>query len=1220
MKKAFRSVLAFMLVFVIMASVFCTAGVLAASDTVYTAHLHGTGNATLATEKISVGTETTYTVSFRWKSVQGNARVQLSGSAIGGRTVDLIVEGSYPKPGITYDWRNGTVAYTFTTPKDAKSDTLVFSALQYSAEETEFYIGDVKIFESDANGAAVKGGEVIDLPFVNGDFTWAAPDAAYIDYAEQETGFFALESDPNDGVEKLLVFTMPDNWDERSFNKNVTVTSGKTYTFKMYFKALSNANTGNIQVAGKYILTGADVVYDNDGNVTEVYGGKYHTANGAVYDGYTGLVTYTFTAPSDSIYINMENRLGQGGKHKHYAIAMPQLFESDENGAAVEGGEVIDCDVSFGSWNYDFWSPTTLPDGAGVEFGSKDFFATKFHDQQPDDGIYVMQYKTANSENWNRRYTYYTTEVTPNTEYTFSMYYRDLGSSAAHFLVNDTLIINGGYDVQGGAVYDKYTGKVTYKFTTGENQTTVTIAIDSSDDSYKYKNFKIADPRLLDSNGNDAGCNVDFYYWKSEDNTEFTVTIGHDYDFPTVDANEQPENGVYILSYKNDDQNRRVEYTTMVTAGKEYTFSMYYKNLGNDKTVFQLGSFNILNGGVAGENVVYDTETGKVTYTFTPDSGSVKVAIESRYDVVGLYKNFLFADPRLVSTDGTEVIPCCINFSRWTTTDWGGTLNGDYTVYIGKYTDFMATPPSHEQPGDGKVYVGTFNEWFEDGAVDHSVNVETGKTYTFSMLYKFITAESENVLFTLSGSAVGEKVILANNADPVSAEYDPLTGRYSYTFTAQGDTLTIALQNSSIKVRTIYMIADPQMTDSDGNSVDCDVDFCEWNTDGLYNRHNYFNITTDYASGFGVNLITGDANADGAFNIADLVAAKKYLSNARSWLSFKALNTTKTDISADTLAAVRRWLLNGAEVLSKQEVMNKLTVAASSKYLLGAHTAGNTDVPACADSFSAVMGAAPGYIDVDMHSLPFISGDATNRIVSDVTAYAMQGTGFVTLSAHWLTPTTKIADATLQGANNSRTMLTTEQYNNVMTAGTTENTNFLEELAIDAAFIRKLKDNGISVIFRSMHEGNQGYFWWCVNPEQGITTAMYSNLYRYVHDYFTVTCGLDNIIWQFNVDRAGYNAETVAAMYPGDNYVDTVSLDWYLSSVPTTGAFYEAYTSLMSISGNKPFAIAEFGGYGDYPIYETKFSETLKKIDDACTMGAKIAYVGPYVNWGDIKN
>lgn len=1047
MKKAFRSVLAFMLVFVIMASVFCTAGVLAASDTVYTAHLHGTGNATLATEEISVGTETTYTVSFLWKSVQGNARVRLSGSAVGSKNVDLIVDGSYPMPGINYNWQTGRVTYTFT----ANGDALFFSALQYSAEETEFYIGDVKIFESDANGVAVEGGEVIDLSFVNGAYAWTAPDAAYIDYAEQETGFFALESDPNDGVEKLIVFKMPyvfpDAWDARSFNKEVSVDTSKTYTFKMYYKSLSTDNNK------------ADIVVNNTKIVED---GGYNVKNGAVYDGYTGLISYTFKPSNSSIYINMESRKSppDANNLKDWAIALPQLFESDENGNAVEGGDVVDCDTTFASWNYDGWNGhTTLYSAAGIELGSKDFFITRFPNQQPDDGIYVMNYV----EGKDNRNVSYTTTVTPNTEYTFSMYYKDLGNSLACFMVDGTTIIDGGYNVQNGAVYDPYEGKVTYKFTPAGGS--VTIAIDSHGKDWHFcNNFRMADPRLVDSNGVDAGCNVDFSEWTSNfwgnpQANQFTVSIGQYSDFPTkVKTHDQPENGIYVMTYANFNDQRQVSFTADVTAGTEYTFSAYYKDLGNNKAYFIVDDTVIIKGGRnIQDGVEYDPDTGKVTYKFTPAGNTVKIAINSLKDEYYWSNNFIFADPRLVDAEGNSA-NCDVDFCKWSTVWWHGAADNQFTVSVGQYSDFAG------------------------------------------------------------------------------------------------------------------------------------------------------------------NLITGDANADGAFNIADLVAAKKYLSGARSWLSFKALNTTKTDISAVTLATVRRWLLNGAEVLSKQDVMNKLTAAASSKYLLGAHTAGSADVPACADSFSAVMGAAPGYIDVDMHSLPFISGDATNRIVSDVTAYAMQGTGFVTLSAHWLTPTTKIADATLQGTNNSRTMLTAEQYNNVMTAGTTENTNFLEELAIDAAFIRKLKDNGISVIFRSMHESNQGYFWWCVNPEQGITAAMYSNLYRYVHDYFTVTCGLDNIIWQFNVDRAGYNAETVAAMYPGDNYVDTVSLDWYLSAGSTATELYDAYTSLMSISGNKPFAIAEFGGYGDYDIYNISFSETLKKIDDACTMGAKIAYVGPYVNWKDIKN
>lgn len=1043
MKKAFRSILALVLVCMLMASAFCIPGI-AASDTVYTLHLSGTSKASVTTEEVYLAEETTYTVSFYWKSVSGDAQVQLSGSAVGGNTKYLIVDGSYTMSGTNYDWQTGKVTYTFTTGT-ALEEALVFSALQPTENDSNFYIGGVTIYESDAAGVAVDDGEVVNLDFYDSDYQWTVSPSQYEENLEQkDTSFFPLESAPSGSSEKILIFKSGDNYDERSFNKQVSVTSGKTYTFTMYYKSISESNTG-------------DIVVNNTGIIT---GGRYDTQDGAVYDGYTGLVKYTFTASSDSIYINMENRLGQGGKHKNYAIACPQLFESDAEGNAVSGGDVIDCDPSFDSWYCDGWNGhQALWGESSFVLGSADFFVTKFANQQPENGVYVMTYQ----EQWNQR--------------------------TAHY---------------------------------------------------------------------------------------------------TVDG---------------------------LTAGAEYTFSMYFKNLGGNTAQFNVGTTTIINGGTFENGAVYDAKTGKVTYKFTASGTSVELNIESRgTDITN--KNFKIADPCLTDASGT-VIGCNIDFSQWITEGWGFVANNEFTVSVGQYSDFPTEIPVHKQPAtEGKVYTGTFNEWFYDSWVGTSVTVESGKTYTFSILYKF--GKGEDVTLSLSGNAIGDsKLVLAKNNAAVNADYDYYTGRYSYTFTAAGDTLGINVETGSVNNQYVYWIADPQLIDSENKSVNCDVDFCAWDTDGLYNRHNYFSIAEGDASFFGNALVTGDLNCDGSFNILDLVALKKYLASARTGLRFEALGTTSASVNADSLVTVKQWLLCGAEVLSNDDVLTALNTASTSGYALGVHTAGSTVVDSCVSDFSTAMDAEPGYIDYDMHSLPFVSDSDIDRAVTQLTRFAMSG-GFVTLTAHWLNPETNIADATLAGAVNSRAGLTAEQYNNVMKAETSENTNFLSELAIEAAFIKKLSDNGVSVIFRPMHEGNQAYFWWGVNSESGITAEMYANLYRYVYNYFTVTCGLDNILWQFNVDRSGFDAATVKAMYPGDAYVDTISMDWYLGATSTANDLVTGYNALKDVA-DKPFAVAEFGGYGDYDIYGTSLSTTIANyIDAAVSSGVNISYVGPYLNWTDI--
>ena len=1210
MKKAFQSIMAFVLAVMLMTSVCCIPGVFASTETVNTAHLHGTGNATLATDEIFLAPGTTYTVSFLWKAVQGDARVQLSGTAVGNKTRTLIVDGSYTMSGTDYDWQTGRVTYTFT----ASGDALVLSALQATNEDIEFYIGDVSVYASDADGVAVTDGEVIDLPFAGQNYEWILPSSDYIGFEDKAVDFFALESAPSGGTEKILIFKVLNDWEERTFYKEVEVTSGKTYTFTMYYKSISANNTGNIMVNNTSILEG----------------GRYGTVNGAVYDGYTGLISYTFTADSSTVKINMENRLGQEGKHKEYAIACPKIFESDENGVAVDGGEVIDCDDTFDSWS---WASHTaqepLPSSATVELGTPDFFVTKTANEQPEDGIYVMTYANGSDQ----RNVSYTVDVTAGTEYTFSMYYKDLGGNNSAFYVNGTEIIHGGYNVLNGAAYDATTGKVTYTFTAASN--TVTVANESrcDDKSIQYKNFMMADPRLVSSDEN-IGCNLDFsqwvtVFWGSAIENQFTVTVGQYDDFPTVfPVHTQPEESgkVYVGTFNEWFNDSWVGYSVNVESGKTYTFSMLYKFGKGEDVLFTL-SGNALSEEVVlaknadAVNAQYDPYTGRYSYTFTAVGDTLTINLKT-----GSAKNqyiYWVADPQLVDSDNNSV-DCDVDFCRWST-DGLYNRHGYFSIDVGDASFFATAIPVHTQPENG-VYAFSQNANWENGVWYYDAKVTQGKTYTFSMLYKDLGGNKNQIIIggDAAGDANHETVIVDGGLNIQNgAVYNYYTGRISYTFTAYSDTVQIRIEGRGEDIKYgNFMVADPQLIDSDNNSVNCDVDFCSWKHAVWGEPTCDLETTVIDPLLFGNPLVTGDANADGAFNILDLVSLKKYLAGMRSELYFDALGSAG-NVDAGTLATVRLWLLNGTEVLTKTEVLSVLNSNADSNgYAIGTHTCGNTDVNSCMNSFSSAMNEMPGYVDFDMHSLPFVSQSEIDRAVTQLTLFAMPGVGsadgFITLTSHWLSPTVNLADASLAGADNSRYVLTAEQYNAVMTPGTTENANFLQELAIDAAFIQRLKDNGVSVIFRPMHEGNQAYFWWGVNEEQGITPAMYANLYRYVHDYFTVTCGLDNILWQFNVDRPGYDQTTVAAMYPGDNYVDTVSMDWYLSAASSPDELYNHYLSLMSISGNKPFAIAEFGGYADYDIYNISFDTTLGYVDGVCAKGAKIAYVGPYLNWADI--
>lgn len=108
-------------------------------------------------------------------------------------------------------------------------------------------------------------------------------------------------------------------------------------------------------------------------------------------------------------------------------------------------------------------------------------------------------------------------------------------------------------------------------------------------------------------------------------------------------------------------------------------------------------------------------------------------------------------------------------------------------------------------------------------------------------------------------------------------------------------------------------------------------------------------------------------------------------------------------------------------------------------------------------------------------------------------------------------------------------------------------TNFRKEVELIARALVKLKNSGVTVIWRPFHEMNGDFFWWGIDQYNDRQTnvedfkLLWEDLYiTLVHEY-----DLDNLIWVYSaIPTLGWNAKSTA-YYPGSEYVDLVGVDHY---------------------------------------------------------------------------
>ena len=147
--------------------------------------------------------------------------------------------------------------------------------------------------------------------------------------------------------------------------------------------------------------------------------------------------------------------------------------------------------------------------------------------------------------------------------------------------------------------------------------------------------------------------------------------------------------------------------------------------------------------------------------------------------------------------------------------------------------------------------------------------------------------------------------------------------------------------------------------------------------------------------------------------------------------------------------------------------------------------------------------------------------------------------------------------------------LSDQQWQELITDGTLLNNNWKTRLDVIYPYLKELDDAGVELLFRPLHEMNQGAFWWGGRPGPNGTRR----LFQITRDYLEKVKGLTNLIWVWNIQDFSTLASDLNEYDPGSDYWDMLTLDVYWSD--GRGYTSDKYNLIKNKAAGKPIAIGE---------------------------------------------
>jgi len=232
-----------------------------------------------------------------------------------------------------------------------------------------------------------------------------------------------------------------------------------------------------------------------------------------------------------------------------------------------------------------------------------------------------------------------------------------------------------------------------------------------------------------------------------------------------------------------------------------------------------------------------------------------------------------------------------------------------------------------------------------------------------------------------------------------------------------------------------------------------------------------------------------------------------------------------------------------------------------------------------------------------------------NAMVTNATNYWNNG-GLVAMMWHWLDP----SRATDQFYSDR----TSFDISKIFDANSTQYAAMINDIDSVAVFLKQLKNAGVPVIWRPLHEAEGSYrygdwFWW---GSKGAEACV--QLWKVMYERLVTYHGLNNLIWVWTVNLDDYDYLWYAdatGWYPGNAYVDIIGIDIYDDAV-AHGSHVNFFKKTALIAGSRKIVtLAECGHIPDPALMQAngdKWSYFMPWYGDYTK---KATYNGEYWNY-----